>query len=86
MPADVIDYQIIGDDLQGVIITLDPGEAVVAEAGAFMYMQDGIRMATTLDTTTIELELPPGMLPLAASCAASAPTAVGGLGVGWRSI
>lgn len=51
MPADVIDYQIIGDDLQGVIITLDPGEAVVAEAGAFMYMQDGIRMATTLDQT-----------------------------------
>jgi uncharacterized protein (TIGR00266 family) len=51
MPADVIDYQIIGDDLQGVIITLDPGEAVVAEAGAFMYMQDGIRMATTLDAT-----------------------------------
>ena len=51
MPADVIDYQIIGDDLQGVIITLDLGEAVVAEAGAFMYMQDGIRMATTLDQT-----------------------------------
>ena len=51
MPADVIDYQIIGDDLQGVIITLDPGEAVVAEAGAMMFMQDGIRMATTLDQT-----------------------------------
>jgi uncharacterized protein (TIGR00266 family) len=47
--ADEIDYKIIGDDLQGVIITLDPGEAVVAEAGAMMYMQDGIEMATTLD-------------------------------------
>src|SRR5262245_5253086 len=27
--ADEIDYKLIGDDLQGVIITLDPGEAVV---------------------------------------------------------
>lgn len=51
MRADEIDYQIIGDDLQGVIVTLDPGEAVVAEAGAMMFMQDGIRMATTLDQT-----------------------------------
>lgn len=51
MPADVIDYRLIGDDLQAVIITLDPGEAAVAEAGAMMYMEDGIRMATTLDAT-----------------------------------
>ena len=49
MPADVIDYRIIGDDMQGVIITLDPNEAVFAEAGAMMYMEDGIQMATTLD-------------------------------------
>ena len=49
--ADEIDYKLIGDDLQGVIITLDPGEAVVAEAGGMMYMQDGIRMATSLDMT-----------------------------------
>jgi len=49
--SDEIDYRLIGDDLQGVIITLDPGEGVVAEAGAMMYMQDGIRMATTLDAT-----------------------------------
>lgn len=51
MRADEIDYRLIGDDLQAVIVTLDPGEAVVAEAGAMMYMQDGIRMATTLDAT-----------------------------------
>ncbi len=51
MRADEIDYRLIGDDLQGVIVTLDPGEAVVAEAGAMMYMQDGIRMATSLDQT-----------------------------------
>lgn len=49
--SDEIDYQLIGDDLQGVVITLDPGEAVVAEAGAMMYMQSGISMATTLDST-----------------------------------
>ncbi len=47
--ADVIDYQLIGDDLQAVVVTLDPGEAVTAEAGAMMYMEYGIRMATTLD-------------------------------------
>jgi uncharacterized protein (TIGR00266 family) len=49
MRADEIEYRLIGDDLQGVVVTLDPGEAVVAEAGAMMYMQDGIRMATSLD-------------------------------------
>jgi len=47
--ADEIDYKLIGDDLQAVIITLDPGETVIAEAGAMMYMQDGIVMNTTLD-------------------------------------
>ena len=49
MAADEIDYQIIGDDLQAVIITLDPGEAVFAEAGGMMFMREGITMATTLD-------------------------------------
>ncbi len=47
--ADEINYRLIGDDLQAVIITLDQGERVVAEAGAMMYMQDGIDMQTTLD-------------------------------------
>lgn len=51
MPSDQIDYRLIGDDLQGVIVTLDPEEAVVAEAGAMMYMEDGIRMMTSLDMT-----------------------------------
>ena len=49
MPSDEIDYHLIGDDLQGVIVTLDPEEAVVAEAGAMMYMQDDIAMNTSLD-------------------------------------
>jgi uncharacterized protein (TIGR00266 family) len=47
--ADEIDYKLIGDDLQAVIITLDPRETVLAEAGSMMFMQDGIHMETTLD-------------------------------------
>jgi uncharacterized protein (TIGR00266 family) len=47
--ADEIDFRILGDDLQAVVVTLDPGEAVVAEAGAMLYMREGIEMATTLD-------------------------------------
>ena len=34
--ADENDYKHIGDDLQGVIITLDPGEAVVAEVQSML--------------------------------------------------
>jgi uncharacterized protein (TIGR00266 family) len=44
--ADDIEYQIVGDDMQFVEVTLDPGEVVIAEAGAMMYMTDGIRMET----------------------------------------
>jgi uncharacterized protein (AIM24 family) len=40
--ADEIDYKLIGDGLQAVIITLDPNEMVIAEAGAMMYMEDGV--------------------------------------------
>jgi len=48
MASDVIDYRIIGDDMQAVVITLDPNEAVVAEAGGMMYMEDDIEMGTSL--------------------------------------
>lgn len=48
MSADVIDYEIVGGDMQAVVVTLDPGEAVVAEAGAMMYLQDGLDMGTAL--------------------------------------
>jgi uncharacterized protein (TIGR00266 family) len=41
-----VDYQIYGDDLQFVEVELDPSEAVVAEAGGMMYMDDGIEMET----------------------------------------
>ena len=44
--AHEIDYEIIGDDMQAVIIELDPQEAVQAEAGAMLYMEDDIQMNT----------------------------------------
>ena len=44
--ADEIDYVIVGEEMQFVEITLDPGEACVAEAGSFMYMDPGIEMKT----------------------------------------
>lgn len=44
--ADVIDYKIFGDDMQLVDIELDSGEGVRAEAGAMMYMDEGIQMQT----------------------------------------
>ncbi len=44
--ADEIDYEIFGDDMQFVEVTLDPGEVVVAEAGAMMSMTNGIEMQT----------------------------------------
>jgi uncharacterized protein (TIGR00266 family) len=38
-----VDYELFGDDLQMVEVELDPGESVVAEAGAMNYMEEGIR-------------------------------------------
>ncbi|MDQ3338807.1 MAG: TIGR00266 family protein [Myxococcota bacterium] len=44
--ADQIDFEIIGNEMQFVEIVLDPGEAAIAEAGAFFYMDPGIKMET----------------------------------------
>jgi uncharacterized protein (TIGR00266 family) len=41
-----IDYFIKGEEMQLVEIELDPQETAIAEAGAFMYMDDGIKMET----------------------------------------
>jgi uncharacterized protein (TIGR00266 family) len=46
--SDEIDYEIFGDEAQYVEITLDPGEQAIAEAGALMFMTDGIQMETVL--------------------------------------
>jgi uncharacterized protein (TIGR00266 family) len=41
-----IDFTIQGNEMQFVEVELDPGEGAVAEAGAFMYMTQGIQMET----------------------------------------
>lgn len=41
-----IDYEIKGHEMQLVEIELDPSETVIAEAGALMYMEDGIEFKT----------------------------------------
>ncbi|MBY8962698.1 TIGR00266 family protein [Flavobacterium sp. D11R37] len=46
MTAHEIDYEIFGEEMQYVEIELDPQEAVVAEAGSFMMMDNGISMQT----------------------------------------
>ncbi len=48
MRAHEIDYKIIGDDIQLVEVELDPGETVIAEAGAMNYMEEGIEFATKM--------------------------------------
>ncbi len=42
MKSHEIDYKITGHDVQMVEIELDPGETVIAEAGAMLYMEEGI--------------------------------------------
>ena len=47
MPAmHEVDYRIYGEEMQFVEVELDPQEAVVAEAGGMMYMEEGIEMET----------------------------------------
>lgn len=41
-----IDYKIYGEEMQCVEIELDPQETVIAESGSFMFMDEGIEMAT----------------------------------------
>ena len=42
MQSHEIDYKIIGHNVQLVEVELDSGETVIAEAGAMLYMEDGI--------------------------------------------
>ncbi len=43
-----VDHKIIGDDLQFVEIELDPNETVIGEAGAMVYMTEGIAFETKM--------------------------------------
>ncbi len=54
--TDDIDFRIIGDDMQIVEIELDPGETVIAEAGAMNYMDEGITFESMMGDGT----KPPG--------------------------
>jgi len=42
--AHEIDFKIVGNEMQFVEVELDPGECAIAEAGAMMYMTNGIAM------------------------------------------
>lgn len=44
--ADVIDYEICGEEMQYAVITLDPGEMAIGEPGGMMFMTSGIKMET----------------------------------------
>lgn len=41
-----IDYRIHGEEMQYVEVELDPNETAIAEAGAFLMMEEGIQMQT----------------------------------------
>ena len=43
-----LEYEILGASAQSVEIILDPGETVIAEAGAMNYMTDGVRFETRM--------------------------------------
>jgi len=43
-----IDYRIIGESIQIVEVELDPAETVIAEAGAMLYMEEGILFETKM--------------------------------------
>ena len=42
MKCQQVDYTLVGDDMQMVEISLDPGETVIAEAGTMNFMDDGV--------------------------------------------
>jgi len=48
MRAHEIDYKIIGQSIQMVEVELDPQETVIAEAGAMLYMEEGIQFETKM--------------------------------------
>src|SRR5690606_30276604 len=45
----MVQHEIIGDDMQAVILTLEPGDLVRAEAGAMMYMTAGVTMDAKME-------------------------------------
>lgn len=54
--AHEIDFSIEGNEMQYVEVELDPGESAVAEAGAMMYMTQGIAMETVFGDASHQQE------------------------------
>lgn len=52
MQSHEIDYKILGHDIQLVEIELDPYETVIAEAGAMLYMEEGINFEVKMGDGT----------------------------------
>ena len=52
MRSHEVDYEIIGDDMQIVEVELDPGETVIAEAGAMNYLEAGIEFEAKMGDGT----------------------------------
>ncbi len=50
--ADVIDFRIVGTEMQFVEVELDQGESVVAEAGAMMYKSASVAMESVFGDGT----------------------------------
>lgn len=48
MKSHEIDYQIKGESIQIVEVELDPNETVIAEAGAMLFMEEGIQFETKM--------------------------------------
>ena len=46
--CDEVDYELFGGDMQIVEVELDPGETVVAEAGAMNYMEEDVEFETRM--------------------------------------
>ena len=52
MRSHEVDYEIFGDDMQIIEVELDPGEVVIAEAGAMNYMEEDIEFETRMGDGT----------------------------------
>ncbi|MFI8481559.1 TIGR00266 family protein [Pseudomonas sp. NPDC078700] len=48
MTSHELEYEILGNSAQSVEVILDPGEAVIAEAGALNYMTEDVRFETRM--------------------------------------
>ncbi|WP_207433756.1 TIGR00266 family protein [Sabulibacter ruber] len=48
MRSHEVDYRIYGSDIQVLEVELDPQETVIAEAGAMVFMEDGIQFETKM--------------------------------------